>query len=97
MEEELIELEIVSPEKPLFTGMVEWVMLPGAKAPFTVLYNHAPLVSTLCDGKIKWKNGKKSDELDVMGGFVEVRNNKVTALIEVKGENGKLKTESPRQ
>ena len=84
MNEELIELEIISPEKRLFTGMVEWVMLPGAKAPFTVLYNHAPLVSTLCAGDIKWKIGKEKQEMAVKSGFVEVKENKVTALIEVK-------------
>ena len=84
MDEELIELEIISPEKRLFTGMVEWVMLPGAKAPFTVLYNHAPLVSTLCAGDIKWKIGKEKQKMAVKSGFVEVKENKVTALIEVK-------------
>ena len=84
MNEELIELEIISPEKRLFTGMVEWVMLPGAKAPFTVLYNHAPLVSTLCAGDIKWKIGKEKQKMTVQSGFVEVKENKVTALVEVK-------------
>ena len=84
MNEELIELEIISPEKRLFTGMVEWVMLPGAKAPFTVLYNHAPLVSTLCAGDIKWKIGKEKQKMTVKSGFVEVKDNKVTALVEVK-------------
>lgn len=84
MNEELFELEIISPEKRLFTGMVEWVMLPGAKAPFTVLYNHAPLVSTLCAGDIKWKIGKEKQKMTVKSGFVEVKENKVTALVEVK-------------
>ena len=84
MDEDLFELEIVSPEKHIFTGMVEWVMLPGAKAPFTVLYNHAPLVSTLCAGNIKWKIGKEKQTMAVQSGFVEVKENKVTALIEVK-------------
>lgn len=84
MNEELIELEIISPDKRLFTGMVEWVMLPGAKAPFTVLYNHAPLVSTLCAGDIKWKIGKEKQKMTVKSGFVEVKENKVTALVEVK-------------
>ena len=90
MDEELFELEIVSPEKIIFNGEVEWVMLPGAKAPFTVLYNHAPLLSTLCAGEIKWKKGRDKQTMAVKSGFVEVRNNKVMALIEVKGE-------SPRQ
>ena len=83
MDEELIELEIVSPEKRLFTGMVERVNLPGAKAPFTVLYNHAPLVSILCVGNIKWKVGKDEQQMAVKGGFVEVKDNKVSALVEM--------------
>ena len=83
MDEELIELEIVSPEKRLFTGMVERVNLPGAKAPFTVLYNHAPLVSILCAGNIKWKVGKDEQTMAVKSGFVEVKDNKVSALVEM--------------
>ena len=79
----MIELEIVSPEKRLFTGMVERVNLPGAKAPFTVLYNHAPLVSILCAGNIKWKVGKDEQTMAVKSGFVEVKDNKVSALVEM--------------
>ena len=83
MDEDLFELEIISPEKRLFTGMVERVNLPGAKAPFTVLYNHAPLVSILCAGNIKWKVGKDEQQMAVKGGFVEVKDNKVSALVEM--------------
>ncbi len=86
MDEELFELEIVSPEKIIFNGEVEWVMLPGAKAPFTVLYNHAPLLSTLCAGDIKWKKGRDKQTMAVKSGFVEVKENKVTALVEVDFE-----------
>ena len=84
MDEELIALEILSPQKRLFSGAVEWVMLPGSKAPFTVLYNHAPLVSTLCTGNIKWKIGKEVQLIAVKSGFVEVRNNKVCACVEIE-------------
>ena len=85
MEENLIELEIVSPEKQLFNGCVDQVSLPGAKAPFTVLHNHAPMVSTLCAGNIKWKSGKDERTMAVKSGFVEVRNNVVSACVEVDG------------
>ena len=86
MYEELFELEIVSPEKLLFAGQVELVTLPGAKAPFTVLYNHAPLVSTLCAGNIKWKTGKDAQTMPVKSGCVEVKDNKVTACVELECE-----------
>ena len=83
MDKDLLELEIVSPEKMLFTGRVAWVQLPGAMAPFRVLHNHAPLVSTLCAGNIKWVVGNEEREMPVKNGFVEVKDNKVTACVEL--------------
>lgn len=83
MDDELLELEIVTPERVLFSGYVEWVMLPGAKAPFTVLYNHAPLVSTLCSGIIKCKVGRDVQVIAVKSGFVEVKDNRIIACVEV--------------
>ena len=89
----MLQLEIVSPHKLLFNGQAEWVMLPGEKAPFTVFYNHAPLVSTLCAGNIKWKTGNDEQMMAVKSGFAEVRDNKVTACVELKTENRKVKSE----
>ena len=83
MERDLLELEIISPEKQIFKGRVAWVQVPGAKAPFRVLGNHAPLVSTLCAGELKWMMGGEEQQMPVKSGFVEVKNNKVIALIEV--------------
>ena len=79
----LFVLEILTPDKRVFKGNVQQTSMPGAKAPFTVLYNHAPLVSTLCAGDIKWKIGKEKQTMAVKSGFVEVRNNKVVACVEV--------------
>ena len=83
MDNKFVELEIVSPRKVLFTGMVERVVLPGAKAPFTALYNHAPIVSVLSTGSIKWSTGNDERSMAVKSGFVEVRDNKVSALVEM--------------
>ena len=83
MEKDTLLLEILSPEKCLFKGSVASVMLPGAKAPFAVLHNHAPIISTLCKGRIVWcAEGEKSG-LDVSGGFVEVADNNVTVCVEI--------------
>ena len=78
-----IALEIISPEKQLLCGRVSWVLLPGTKAPFTVLCNHAAMVSTLCTGYIKWMVEGDVHQMAVKSGFVEVRNNKVTACVEI--------------
>ena len=77
-----IKLNILSPEKLLFSGEVARVSLPGGKAPFVVLANHAPIISTLQKGIIGW-NGSQDGELAISGGFVEVKNNEVTACVEI--------------
>ena len=74
-------LRIVSPEKVLYKGEVQMVKLPGTVGQFTVLENHAPLVSTLTVGKLIYRgtNGEKS--IDIKGGVVEVRDNNVVVCI----------------
>ena len=60
-------LEIVSPEKTLFTGDVSSVHVPGTEGSFQILNNHAPIVSTLKKGSIRLKGNfdSKSENLDV--------------------------------
>ena len=50
---QFLKLDIVSPEKQLFSGEVEGATFPGDKGRFTVLYNHAPIISTLGEGNIR--------------------------------------------
>ena len=59
-------VEIVSPEKTLFTGDVSSVHLPGSEGSFQILNNHAPIVSTLKEGLIKLK-GKTTEKLGLIG------------------------------
>ncbi|MBQ8543252.1 MAG: F0F1 ATP synthase subunit epsilon [Bacteroidaceae bacterium] len=77
-----IKLNILSPEKTLFSGDVASVSLPGLKAPFVVLYNHAPIMSVLNKGFICW-SGNNEGEVAIAGGFVEVKDNEVTVCVEV--------------
>ena len=76
------KLEIISPEKLLFSGSVESATFPGAKGRFTVLYTHAPLISVLEKGTIRYIYEGAEQTLLISGGFVEVRNNSVTACVE---------------
>ena len=67
----------------LFSGEIELVRLPGTKGSFEILKNHAPLISTLIEGRIKVKDitGVVS-WYDITGGVVEVMNNNVRVLVE---------------
>jgi F-type H+-transporting ATPase subunit epsilon len=76
-------LEILTPEKKLYSGDVYGVQLPGIDGLFEVLDKHAPLVSALGKGKVKILKDKSSTESYLIeGGFVEVLNNKATVLVE---------------
>jgi F-type H+-transporting ATPase subunit epsilon len=79
----LLNLEILTPERRLFSDEVVGVQLPGVSGSFEVLDKHAPLVSALKSGRIKVINDKTHTTFfDVRSGFVEVLNNHVTVLVE---------------
>ncbi|GAC1535894.1 MAG: hypothetical protein NVS3B15_16480 [Sediminibacterium sp.] len=76
-------LEILTPEKKLYSGDVYGVQLPGITGLFEVLDRHAPLVSALGKGNLKiLKDRNSTEHFSIESGFVEVLNNKVTVLVE---------------
>ncbi|PWT98577.1 MAG: ATP synthase F1 subunit epsilon [Bacteroidetes bacterium] len=78
-----MDLEILTPEKKLYSGEVYGVQLPGIAGSFEILENHAPLVSALGAGKLKVLKDKNSSAIfQIQGGFIEVLNNKVSVLVE---------------
>ena len=77
-----MHLEILTPEKTIFTGEATSVKFPGTAGQFEVLENHAPLISTIDAGKIRVRQASGEDQyFDVNSGFVEVLNNKVTVMV----------------
>jgi len=84
---QIMTLEIITPERKIFSGEVYGVQLPGIAGSFEVLEKHAPLVSALKAGKLKILNDKTSTTLyNILSGFVEVINNKTTVLVEGASE-----------
>ena len=76
-------LEIITPDKKVFSGEVKLVQLPGSKSPFEILNNHAPIISTLTNGKIKVID--MNDEVsfyEVKDGVIESKANKIIVLAE---------------
>ena len=75
-------LSIISSYSILFQGEAESVTLPGVKGSFTVLRNHAPLISVLAPGKVICKmDGGESKEIEVKGGLVDVADNKISVCV----------------
>jgi F-type H+-transporting ATPase subunit epsilon len=77
------QFELVSPDQLLYSAEVESVVVPGTEGEFTVLVNHAPLVTSLRNGGVILVNGAEpSKEFAVFGGIAEVTNTSLTILAE---------------
>ena len=76
-------LKIVSPEKTVFDGQVERVVVPGTSGEFEILSNHAPIISTLEKGTIVYHDSEGTHEVVTSGGFVEVQKNSVNVCVEL--------------
>lgn len=77
-----MEVSVLSPDRVLYTGDAHSVTAPGTIGSFSILESHAPLVTTLEPGLIKINSTDGEKHFVVQDGFLEVRNNKVTALLE---------------
>lgn len=78
-------LEILTPSGELYKGNVKSVSVPGEKSPFQVLFNHAPLLSTLTLGKIKIvEENDTIKTFEIESGSIEVLKNKVLLLVKSK-------------
>jgi len=83
MADKAFKLEIVTPKKIVFSGEVTSFSAPGIVGGFQVLKNHAPLLSSIGVGEVKFvdANGTES-RFATSGGVVEVLDNKVVMLAE---------------
>jgi F-type H+-transporting ATPase subunit epsilon len=76
------QLEIVTPEKKVVDQTVKEVQIPGRNGYLGVLAGHAPLITELAVGEIKYRSGAEEERLAVAWGFAEVLPEKVTILAE---------------
>lgn len=78
-----IRLVVLTPQKTLLETFVDKVTLPASKGQFMVLYNHAPVITSLEDGKLIYETDQKQEVIEILGGFAEVDKNVVTVCAEV--------------
>ena len=75
-------LEIVTPERLAYSDTVDAVTLPGADGEMGVLPHHAPLLATLGVGELRIRKGADEESFAIVGGFVQVRPDKVVIMAE---------------
>ena len=75
-------LEIVTPERLAYSDTVDAVNLPGVEGELGVLPHHAPLVSMLGVGELRIRKGGSEESFAIVGGFLQVRPDKVVVMAE---------------
>lgn len=89
-----LTLQIITPERVVFEeGGVESVTLPGAEGQLTVLPRHAPLMTALQPGELVLRKAGDEVEIAVSGGFLEVRDDKVTVLADTAERSDEIDAE----
>jgi F-type H+-transporting ATPase subunit epsilon len=79
---EKLSFDLVSPEKRVFAGQVDMVVVPGELGDFGVLAGHAPFMSTIRSGAIAIHDGGAVTRTFIHGGFAEVTPDGLTILAE---------------
>jgi F-type H+-transporting ATPase subunit epsilon len=82
MAEKTFNLDIVTPEKIFFSGKVDFAVFPGSEGELGILFDHAPLLSRLAPGELRFLRDKKTECMAISGGFLEVRKNEVSVITE---------------
>ncbi len=78
-----LHLTVVSPEKELFSGEVQQVTLPGSMGSFTILSQHAPIISSLQQGTLVYVTASGEEQsIELKSGFVEMSYNQIDVCVE---------------
>lgn len=77
-----LHLSIVSPEKAIYEGKVRSVTLPGVNGVFSILPHHAPIVSSLKEGRVGYITADNEEHtFDIHSGFVEMSNGEASVCV----------------
>ncbi len=75
-----IELQIVTPDRPILREQVDEVEIPGSAGYFGVLPGHTPMLASLALGELWYRKGQEKTYLSIALGFAEVLPDRVTIL-----------------
>ena len=81
----MLKLKIVSTERVVYDDVIDSIVVPGTLGQFEILENHAPIISTLEKGQVRFRTPQGEQTLDITTGFVTVKKNQVNVCVEVAG------------
>ena len=86
MAENKLQLSVVTPERLVLTEEVDQVNVPGVEGDLGILYDHAPILTTMRPGRFSYEllgeKGKETIRMIISGGYLEVTDNRVIVLAE---------------
>ena len=88
-----IHLDVVTPERLVFSEVVDEVILPGSEGYLGVRPGHVPLMLGLGVGELSWRRGNRDDHLAISMGYAEIMGNKVVVLAETAERAEEIDTE----
>ena len=92
----MLNLEIVTPEKKVFSDTVDAVTVPTESGEVGILSNHSPLISTLKPGILSYSRGGANERMVIAGGFLEVSDNNVSVLADIAETADEIDVEAAR-
>jgi F-type H+-transporting ATPase subunit epsilon len=92
-----IRLEIVTPERLVYADDVDAVAVPGVEGELGVLPHHAPLITTIGLGELRIRRGGVEDHFAIIGGFLQVRPDKVVVMAETAHMASEIDLERAQQ
>ncbi|TNF42140.1 MAG: ATP synthase F1 subunit epsilon [Bacteroidetes bacterium] len=76
-----MKIEIITPDRKIYSGEIRSVRVPGRKGSFQVLKDHAPIISTLDAGPVIMADDQGAEvQFEITGGVIEVRRNRIILL-----------------
>jgi len=92
-----IRLDIVTPEKIIYSDDVQTVVAPGIEGDLGILPNHTPLITTLRPGALMVRKDGEDLHLAILGGFLEVRPNRVIILADAAERHEEIDKEEAEE
>jgi F-type H+-transporting ATPase subunit epsilon len=94
---EKVKLEVVTPAKVVLRREVDMVVLPGTEGEFGVLIGHAPLLSGIVPGELRYVAGSEKGFVSLSAGFAEVFGNMVSVLVDAAEISAEIDVERAKR
>jgi len=92
-----LQLDIVTPERLVYSDEVDAVILPGSQGELGVLPHHAPLLTTLGLGELRIRKGGTEESFAIVGGFLQVRPDRAVVMAETADMAAEIDLERAEQ